>query len=342
MAWARPVVLRPHVVVHHDDRVRPSLRPRDEQGRVVDVGDRHRGHPLLDRGACEPVVGEDQVGPLLREHARHRLATVGMPHRGLVGEHRDTLEISDLPSVMPRAPPRHGLERPQQLHPRTRSCRPTSMYRCARPVGGPWPGSRSRPPEPRRPARRPRRSRRRARVPDHRHGAVPPPGWGVKPDARPTSCRTRSTDIAPARPVIPNCLSGSPSIRRSGVSPHVVHRMADLGAGDAAVEDRVTELRPQVRARLPSVVDVRELGGVPCGNVHRSTHRTGARRVRTLTRRPDGDRHRRGTRSAAPSRSRSRVPGPTSRSPRAPFRSWRPRPRTSARSDAARSSCRPT
>ena len=94
----------------------------------------------------------------------------------------------------------------------------------------------------------------------------------------------------------PELLVGIALDQRSGVSPHVVHRMADLGAGDAAVEDRVTELRPQVRARLPSVVDVRELGGVPCGNVHRSTHRTGARRVRTLTRRPDGDRHRRGTR----------------------------------------------
>ena len=59
---AGPVGLRRHMVVQHDDDLGPALRLGNDQRRIVHIRDGEGLDAGLDRRACEPMVGDHEVG----------------------------------------------------------------------------------------------------------------------------------------------------------------------------------------------------------------------------------------------------------------------------------------
>lgn len=88
------------MVIHDDHVIGSAQGPGHQESGVVHIGDADRLHARLDSGSGEPVIGHDQVGRDLFEHALHGVGAVRMARLASVGEHRDPVPVVDEPVVI--------------------------------------------------------------------------------------------------------------------------------------------------------------------------------------------------------------------------------------------------
>ena len=123
------------------------------------------------------------------------------------------------------------------------------------PPGDPSRGSRVRGAgSPRRIGRRPAAHASRTRSGSTGTGPVVAVRSGSNPAARPTRSRI-SSGSSVCSPVIPNCLSGSPSWSSRMLRSTLSSGMADLGSGHGARKQALDQLLARDRARRPAVVE---------------------------------------------------------------------------------------
>jgi hypothetical protein len=220
------------------------------------------------------VVGEHQVGDQVVEHPFHRVPAVGVPRTGLVGQHRDAVQVPDLPrmgavDLVPRGPVggfddrrAAGSEQPPDLD--VQVCEPHRV---------------------------PRREDHAFAVPDrlgeavtglaaciqdalgvHRDGA----GSGARIGLESGASTHELEDLLGFERLEPGhaeLLVRVAVVEQPDVAKHVVERMGDLGSGHGARTQAFEQLLVPHRTRRPAIIERRQASGVRSDNVHRS-HRT--------------------------------------------------------------------